>query len=580
MKLMYDIRIIIYSQFYVDLMCIRMYGVRIRLLHSVVSFRRRLVRSLGLSPALPLISPSRTLVWEWRKAVCMEYYSRSNSSPKYSSRSMTLEDFEKSLLEGRDTQRDDNLRNNSEEKNKKRRKHHHHHRDHHVDGDEQHRSKRSRQSRDASKCQGEGSTLLVHEEKNGRIDGYGIQPRGEDQWTDKTAHESKLALSSSMPNYSGLKRDSWMEAPSGENFEYTHKGVSKSAKNVITSGSLKADFQLKIHENELNKHHLEDLAEGRDTATNTTVTDSTQSGHHDEVDYTFGDEGAQWRMTKLKAIYRQAEDLGRPVEDIAIERYGALRAFDDAREEQIELDRRETYGDGYVIKKKPNGELSKERTREEEREGRTKDRSVEPPIEGGKQRNKHADNSHDGDRSRQSQQLTTQQVDHKNLNRLKAQLLKARLRGTPDVPTLEAEYAQVMDSVSSQSGPRMVVLGAMENRMLAGGRQGEVSTINTKRGRERGLVRDNEDMSIEDMVKEERRTRNQAGGDGKRFAERIAKDGKFDVNSKTSSPILHPLTISFRMISITWKRMRPSWQNAFTNRRSALITQLFPTFRR
>lgn len=492
----------------------------------------RLVRTCSRrSPAHPLISPSRNLVCCARPGMEKSILSR-----KYSSRTMTLEDFEKSLLKGRDLQRDGNLKRSDEEKNKKRRKHHHHHRHHHVDGDERHQSKRSRQSRDGFKHQEEGSKLLVQEEKKSRIDGYGIQPQEEDEWTDKTAHDSKLAQGSGMSNYSALKRDSWMEAPTGENVEYTRKGVSNSAKNVTTSGSLKADFQLKIHENELNKPHLEGLAEGTDTATNITVADSTPSGHHNEVDYTFGDEGAQWRMTKLKAIYRQAEDSSRPIEDIAVERYGTLRAFDDAREEQIELDRRETYGDGYVIKKKPSGKLSRERTREGEREGRIKDRSVELPVEGGKQRNKHADNSHD--MSRKSQKLTTQQVDQTTLNRLKAQLLKARLRGTPDAAALEAEYAQAMDSFSSQSGPGIVILGPMENRILTGGRQGEVITINTKRGRERGLVRDNEDMSIEDMLKEERRTRNQAGGDGKRFAERIAKDGKFDVKLQnfSSSP--------------------------------------------
>jgi len=75
--------------------------------------------------------------------------------------------------------------------------------------------------------------------------------------------------------------------------------------------------------------------------------------------------------------------------------------------------------------------------------------------------------------------------------------------------------------------PEVVVLGKMENRMLAGTR-GEVKAIDNKRGRERGLVEENEDMSIEDMVREERRTRGQAGGEGQRFAERIAKDVKFD----------------------------------------------------
>jgi len=68
----------------------------------------------------------------------------------------------------------------------------------------------------------------------------------------------------------------------------------------------------------------------------------------------------------------------------------------------------------------------------------------------------------------------------------------------------------------------------MESRMLAGGRKGEVNAIENKRGKERGLVEENEDMSIEDMVRQEKRTRGQFGGGGRAFAERIAKDAKFD----------------------------------------------------
>jgi hypothetical protein len=55
-------------------------------------------------------------------------------------------------------------------------------------------------------------------------------------------------------------------------------------------------------------------------------------------------------MTKLKAVYTQAEQTGRPVDEIALERFGDLRDFDDAREEQTELDRRHLYGEGYVGK--------------------------------------------------------------------------------------------------------------------------------------------------------------------------------------------------------------------------------------
>jgi hypothetical protein len=64
--------------------------------------------------------------------------------------------------------------------------------------------------------------------------------------------------------------------------------------------------------------------------------------------------------------------------------------------------------------------------------------------------------------------------------------------------------------------------------MLAGPSRGEVKPVDTKRGRERGQVEANEDMTIDDMVREERRTRGQAGGEGMRLAERIAKDAKFD----------------------------------------------------
>ena len=122
---------------------------------------------------------------------------------------------------------------------------------------------------------------------------------------------------------------------------------------------------------------------------------------------------------------------------------------------------------------------------------------------------------------------TSAVMDPTTLNRMKAQLMKAKLKNSPDVERLEVEYNEVMANYSSGSQPSVVVLGKMENRMLAGTR-GEVKSIDNKRGRERGLVEENEDMSIEDMVREERRMRGQAGGEGMKAAERIAKDGKFD----------------------------------------------------
>jgi hypothetical protein len=43
---------------------------------------------------------------------------------------------------------------------------------------------------------------------------------------------------------------------------------------------------------------------------------------------------------KLKNLYTAAKESMRPVEEMAIERLGSLRAFDEAREEEMELERR------------------------------------------------------------------------------------------------------------------------------------------------------------------------------------------------------------------------------------------------
>ncbi|KAL8971292.1 MAG: hypothetical protein Q9183_001121 [Haloplaca sp. 2 TL-2023] len=309
-----------------------------------------------------------------------------------------------------------------------------------------------------------------------------------------------------------LKRDSWMQEPSSLDIEYTQSSLRKPS-DATQNKSFKKDFELKIHDKELNKHHLQDLTDGK-----AIPEDVAQSPAQHHVDYTFGDSGAQWRMTKLKAVYRRAQETAMPTDDVALEQYGDLRSFDDAREEEIELDRRETYGDGYVGKEKPSGELFQERKLEMGVRSAGK-----PPMPDEKGALPIASTT-----AAEGVPSKGRSMDPTTLNRLKAQVMKARLKGSSDASDLERKYNEALTASGDTSNPQMVVLGAMDNRMLAGGREGEVKAVNTKRGRERGLVEEKEDMSIEDMVREERRTRNQMGGDGQRFAERIAKDAKFD----------------------------------------------------
>jgi hypothetical protein len=424
---------------------------------------------------------------------------------------MTLEDFEKELAESCKKEEGSESTQRYEKSKEHRRHHHSHHRSHHRESEDGHRHKRRRRSREAEV---DGSHRRHKHDRHRRHD-----KSAEDEWEEHLGKDGNGAPAAEQPKASEdtlaeLKRDSWMEAPSALDIEVKHRRPTEAPKPTM-SGSSKADFELKIHDNELNKHHLQDLADG-----NEKLHEALEQPARHEVDYEFGDNGAPWRMTKLKAVYRQAEDSGRTVEEVALDKYGDLRTFDDAREEHLELERRETYGEGYVGKVKPSGELFQERKLEA---GVRRERTTASPDDQEQEAEIRMVDAPEMPR------LTTT-LDQTALNKLKAQMMKARLRGAPEAAKLEAEYDVAAASFANRKEPEVVVLGTMENRMLAGGRKGEVKDIENRRGRERRLVEENEDMSIEDMVREERRTRGQAGGEGQRFAERIAKDGKFDVS--------------------------------------------------
>lgn len=54
-----------------------------------------------------------------------------------------------------------------------------------------------------------------------------------------------------------------------------------------------------------------------------------------------GGPGSQWRMMKLRRVYETAEEEDKNVEEIALDRYGNLLAFEEAKEERRFLDERE-----------------------------------------------------------------------------------------------------------------------------------------------------------------------------------------------------------------------------------------------
>ncbi|KAK8079013.1 Pre-mRNA-splicing factor cwf19 [Apiospora phragmitis] len=425
-----------------------------------------------------------------------------------------LDDFEKQLAAEKAER--------EQERDRKHHKHRHHHRrEREDDGEEGHRHKRSRRSPDDKQDERREHKRREHrdhhEHREHREHRHGRSHRHR---SDAGELENEKHLKTSDPKgdlplpdeetsaaTKKVVRDDWMSAPSALGVDYTQKGAKREK-----TPPPKQEPKRAVHAREVNAAELHQLNKGKSWS------EMELPAQHD-VEYTFGDDGSQWRMTKLKAVYTLAEQTDRPVDEVAIERFGSLREFDDAREERTELDRRRTYGKGYVGKEKPSGELFQERKLEagvhREAQQPADPQEIVDSIA------RAVDMANEAE-----EQAATTRIDQTMLNKIRAQMMKAKLRKAPDAAKLEAEYNQAAAAYVKQ-GPAPVVLNAMDNRMLAGTRA-EAKAIDTKRGRERGLVEENTQMTIEDMVREERRTRGQTGGEGLRLAERIAKDGKFD----------------------------------------------------
>lgn len=267
---------------------------------------------------------------------------------------MTLEDFEKALAEeGRERQEkgDREKRHRDRSRDRSSRHHRHRHHRHSSRSGERGLGRRDRESRHSDE-NGHQHKRSRHSTDHGddRDRSHKRRHRHESR-DDGSAGTRESVKEVVQEEPSRPKRDAWMEAPSALSVDYVNRRDSTRLQEPQPK-MLQADFDLKIHNREIN-NHLHDLKDGK------ALEEVEEEPAQHEVDYEFGDAGSQWRMTRLKAVYREAEESGKSVEEIAFNRFGDLRSFDDAREEEAELDRRETYGEGYVGKVKPSGELSR-----------------------------------------------------------------------------------------------------------------------------------------------------------------------------------------------------------------------------
>lgn len=108
-------------------------------------------------------------------------------------------------------------------------------------------------------------------------------------------------------------------------------------------------LQPRFHRREIN-HRLVESETGNPISSTSSVSSPNIWTSATKTAITPGAPGSQWRMTKLRKTYELAQAESRPLQEVAIERYGSIADFEEAVEERRVLDeranRRDSRGSG------------------------------------------------------------------------------------------------------------------------------------------------------------------------------------------------------------------------------------------
>ncbi|KAL2919679.1 Pre-mRNA-splicing factor cwf19 [Polyrhizophydium stewartii] len=212
--------------------------------------------------------------------------------------------------------------------------------------------------------------------------------------------------------------------------------------------------------------------------------------------FEFGDRGANWRMMKLKRVFDIAGEEGRSVDDVALERYGSVEAFQEALDERAFLDKANNV--------KPKDSIG----------------SYRPSISGTSRFQMPGGQPHD------------------QLNKLNAEVLKARLMRKPNLKELEQNYqrekaraemhkasgVQIVVVPTIDERGRMIDLGQGLSRETSGGKQAREQT-HDKAGNRLRYTSAEEGQSVKDMMLQEKLAQRTSFDED--LSRRIAKDGAF-----------------------------------------------------
>ncbi|KZP31432.1 hypothetical protein FIBSPDRAFT_1037429 [Athelia psychrophila] len=298
-----------------------------------------------------------------------------------------------------------------------------------------------------------------------------------------------------------------------------------------------------------------------------------------------GGPGSQWRMMRLRRVFETADDEGTPIEEIAIDRFGSLQAFEDAKEERRILDEREGKrsagrgenpdrkgkgreqegAKGFMFTDSGSGNLSRSSSfrRPMTNAERSTPSTPTPPqsrrvdsLRLPSQAASPLTQSHTPIPSVMTPQMSavntasSGRVSPSSLNKLQAKVLRAKLMNAPDADTLEREYDEAVQAsnAGAQSGVRtqLQVLPTLDAQgrmydvghgkedapVLSGNRKKKEEKFETRDPKTGDIIRYNADddtTTLGEMLRQERFGAGMA--DQKdldaQFAKAIMGDGKF-----------------------------------------------------
>ncbi|WFC99379.1 Pre-mRNA-splicing factor cwf19 [Malassezia yamatoensis] len=324
-----------------------------------------------------------------------------------------------------------------------------------------------------------------------------------------------------------LKRDDWMtlgnHAADDEASFFSALGQSQS---TPASSVQAAQDAPQVHSRELNP--MLNPARSVESSTRAEVSSSSSPS-------SYGAPGFKWRMMKLQRTYEIAEQSGQTVEQVALDRYGTMDAFDDARRErqhlhdtgQLPAEKSATFDASNAPKS--SSQFRRPTTHADSR-SETPSRSTAASV------SQKIPKVLPRSVAQPTGSQKTQPLSLTELNRLEAKALRAEMMQKPDAPSLRAELEQAKQrhAGSISTSPKVETLpvidgyGHMYDLGTSSSATMEDAKPRSKRRREGND--DAEDASLSELVHEEKIGAGQptATSMDAAFAQQIATDHGYE----------------------------------------------------